>query len=106
MFENIGTFSALFWALAVVLLLLILFEKKLIAFEDRWREVRKKKIRKLEKQIALQNDVMEFMDELICEQFCYAVELKRKLKAQERINEINLEDLRQERLKNNREVKE
>ncbi len=99
MFENIGAFSAVFWALAVVLLLLILFEKKLIAFENKCIEARKAKIRDLEKVIAVQDKVIDLQHSNIRK-------LTKALSTQKKINSINLETLRQERLKNNREVKE
>lgn len=98
MFENIGAFSAVFWALAVVLLLLILFEKKLIALEEKRCEARKKRIRELEEENSIHRCLIRVMAEKI-------LALDNKLKAQERINEVNLEDLRRERMKN-REVKE
>lgn len=98
MFENIGTFSAIFWVLAVVLLLLILFEKPLVALEEKRCEARKKRIKELEEENSIYRYIIGVMAEKI-------LALDNKLKAQESINEVNLEDLRRERMKN-REVKE
>lgn len=63
MFENIGTFSAIFWALAVVLLLLILFEKPLIALEEKRCEARKKRIRELEEENSIHRYIIGVMAE-------------------------------------------
>lgn len=106
MYDNREIFFAVCGALALVLFFLILFEKKLIAFEDRWREVRKKRIKELESAVELQKGVINFLEEIIEDQFCIIAEHKDSLRTQERINSINLETLRQERLKNSREVKE
>jgi uncharacterized coiled-coil protein SlyX len=105
MFENAGAFSAVFLPLAAVLLFLVLFEKKLIAFEDRWREVRKKRIKELESAVELQKGVINFLEEIIGEQFCIIAEHKESLRTQKMINSIDRETLRQERLRNSREVK-
>lgn len=42
MFENIGTFSAIYFSLSAVTFVLILFEKKLIKFEERFRNNERK----------------------------------------------------------------
>ncbi len=99
MFENIGTFSAVFLALTFALFFLVLFEKKLIAFEDKRRGARKKRIRELEEENSIHRCLIGVMAKKI-------LALDNKLKAQKRINEINLESLRLERMKNREEVKE
>ena len=98
MCENLAIFSSIFWLLAFIMLFLILFEKKLIAFEDRWREARKRRIKDLEKTVDIQ-------DKLIVYLFAENKKLGKELSKQHKINSINLEELRQERLKNSREVK-
>lgn len=37
MFETLGDFSIVYFSLSTVLILLVLFEKKLIEIEERWR---------------------------------------------------------------------
>lgn len=44
MFEDFKSFAICYWALAVVLALLILFEKKLLAVEDKYRRRRERKM--------------------------------------------------------------
>ena len=46
MFETLESFSIVYWSLAVVLVLLVLFEKHLIAFEDKVKAKRRKRARK------------------------------------------------------------
>lgn len=43
MFEDFKSFAICYWALAVVLVLLVLFEKKLLAIEDKYRRRRERK---------------------------------------------------------------
>lgn len=101
MCDSIGSFSCVFWTLASVLLLLVIFEKPLIAYEDKKHKgrMRKKRLKELEEETLLQR-------EIIISQFKKRVALENKLMAQKRINEINLEALRLERMKNREEVKQ
>ena len=44
MFEDFKSFAICYWALAVILVLLVLFEKKLLAVEDKYRKRRERKM--------------------------------------------------------------
>ena len=101
MCDSIGSFSCVFWFLAAVLLLLVIFEKPLIAYEDKKHEekMRRKRLEELEKENLIQK-------ELIYIQFKKRMALEHKLMAQKRINEINLEALRLERMKKREGVKQ
>lgn len=101
MCDSIGSFSCVFWTLASVLLMLVIFEKPLIAYEDKKHKerMRKKRLKELEEETLLQR-------EIIISQFKKRVALENKLMAQKRINEINLEALRLERMKKREEVKQ
>ena len=46
MFETLGGFAAVYFTLAAILFVLILFEKPLIALEDKWRAKRKQGVKK------------------------------------------------------------
>lgn len=46
MFETLGSFSIFYFSLSAIILLMLIFEKQLLALEDRydeWRENKKKK---------------------------------------------------------------
>lgn len=98
MFETIASFSMVYWPLALLLFFLILFEKKLIAFEERKKAEREAKVKDLEKIVYIQDRIIDL-------QFKKVRKLNRALSTQKKINSINLEELRQERLRNSREVK-
>lgn len=106
MFNNREIFFAVCGALALVLFFLILFEKKLIAFEDKCKKALKEKMELLRFTAETQKEIIALQDEVIHEQADIITKLKKALRTQEKINSINLETLRQERLKNSREVKE
>ena len=98
MFDSFEAFSTVYWILALVLFFLILYEKRLIALEEKRRKARRKHIEELKRENSVQRFIIVALAEKLSE-------LKSKHGALERINETNLEDLRRERMKN-REVKE
>lgn len=97
MFENLGDFTFIYFSLAFIFLVLILFEKKFIELEDKHKKARMAKIKDLEKIIATQDKVIELQHNKIRE-------YGKELSTQKKINSINLETLRQERLKNNKKA--
>ncbi len=88
---SFGAFAFIYFSLAFILFVLILFEKKFIELEDKYKKARKAKIRDLEKVIAAR-------DKLIDLQHSNIRKLSKELSHQKKINSINLETLRQERL--------
>ena len=98
MFENIGTFSAVFWFLTAVMVFLILFEKPLIALEEKRIEARKAVIKELRYTVSDQEKIIYIQDKIIDGLFANNVALGGELNTQHKINSINLETLRQERL--------
>lgn len=105
MFESFGAFSAVFLGLGLVLVLLVLFEKPLAELENKRRQTRKAVISELirikngqEKVIKVQDKVIELQQKNICK-------LKKELSTQKKINSINLETLRRERLEKSNEKK-
>ncbi len=98
MFESLGSFSVVYFALAAVLFLLILFEKPLIALEEKRIEVRKAVIRELRLMMKNKEKVIDIQDKLIDYLFAENKKLGKELSNQHKINSINLETLRQERL--------
>lgn len=93
---SFGAFTFIYFSLAFILFILILFEKKLIALEDKHKKARKAKIRDLEKIIATQDKVIDLQHNKI-------KEYGKELSTQKKINSINLEALRQERLMRDKE---
>ena len=98
MFETLGGFSAVYFTLAAVLILLVLFEKKLIKWEEERFKVRKAVIKELMDIKDMQKQVIDIQDEVIDLQHSHIKKLQRELSCQHKINSINLEALRQERL--------
>ncbi len=104
MFETLGEFSAVYFALAAVLVLLVLFKKPLIALEDRIRlkeDVVRKQAKIIEVQkgtISDQKEILAIQDKIIDFQNRKITKLRNALSTQKKINSINLETLRQERL--------
>ena len=45
MFDTLGSFAAVYFTLAAILFVLILFEKPLIALEDKWRAKRRQGVK-------------------------------------------------------------
>ena len=103
MFETLGGFSVVYFALAAVLFLLILFEKPLIALEEKRYETRKAVIKELMDIKDMQKQVIGIQDEVIDLQHSHIKKLQRELSTQHKINSINLETLRQERLMREKE---
>lgn len=98
MFENLGDFSAVFWFLTAVMVFLILFEKPLIALEEKRIEARKAVIKELRYTVSDQEKIIYIQDKIIDGLFANNVALGGELSTQNKINSINLETLRQERL--------
>lgn len=98
MFETLGSFSAVFWFLTAVMFFLILFEKPLIALEEKRIKVRKAVIRELRMMMKNKEKVIDIQDKLIDYLFAENKKLGKELSKQHKINSINLETLRQERL--------
>lgn len=98
MFDSLGAFSAVFWPLAILLILLVLFEKPLVAWEEKRYEVRKAVIKELMDIKDMQKQVIGIQDKVIDLQHSNIKKLQRELINQKKINSINLETLRQERL--------
>lgn len=103
MFENLGDFSAVFWFLTAVMVFLILFEKPLIALEEKRIEVRKAVIRELRLMMKNKEKILDIQDKLIDYLFAENKKLGKELSKQHKINSINLEALRQERLMREKE---
>lgn len=103
MFENLGDFSAVFWFLTAVMVFLILFEKPLIALEEKRIEVRKAVIRELRLMMKNKEKIIDIQDKLIDYLFAENKKLGKELSNQHKINSINLEALRQERLMREKE---
>lgn len=98
MFENLGDFSAVFWFLTAVMVFLILFEKPLIALEEKRVEARKAVIKELRYTVSDQEKIIYIQDKIIDGLFAKNKKLGKELSKQHKINSINLETLRQERL--------
>lgn len=93
---SFGAFAFIYFSLAFILFVLILFEKKFIAMEDKYKKARKAKIRDLEKIIATQDKVIDLQHSNIRK-------LSKELSTQKKINSIDRETLRQERLMRDKE---
>lgn len=88
---SFGAFTFIYFSLAFILFILILFEKKLIELEDKHKKARKDKIKDLKKIIAIQDKVIDLQHDKIRE-------YGKALSTQKMVNSIDRETLRQERL--------
>ncbi len=93
---SFGAFAFIYFSLAFILFILILFEKKFIELEDKHKKARMAKIKDLEKIIATQDKVIDLQHNKIRE---YGKELSK----QKMLNSIDRETLRQERMRRDKE---
>lgn len=93
---SFGAFAFIYFSLAFILFVLILFEKKFIELEDKHKKARMAKIKDLEKIIATQDKVIDLQHNKIRE-------YGKELSTQKKINSIDRETLRQERLMRDKE---
>ncbi len=101
---SFGAFAFIYFSLAFILFVLILFEKKFIAMEDKYKKARKLRIKELEEENSLQKEIIYIQFKKNVNLKEKNVNLNAKLNAQKRINSTILEDLRQERMKRDNEV--
>ena len=97
MFDSMSSFSSFYIPLAVLLVLMVLFKEQVIDLFERWENVRAAVIEKQREIIEIQKERLTVQDSVIKLLEYDNRKLNGQLRAQKRINEINLESLRQER---------
>lgn len=58
MFDTLGSFSVMFFILATILILLVVFEKQCLALEEKY-DARRREIKRAKKQRAIKNSTTQ-----------------------------------------------